>query len=199
MVKTGFCSFTALFHAHSNDCAKKAMLLADLEQRVRAMIGMILSNQQAQRRRSPAIRQPRACWFTDTQCQRNKNGGALKNCSGQVVWMALSVTHLICPPEIQIRCNFRTLGNKTGLWNSLILNIISLSPYIRFQYDWKPKSHPGPKPALELKTLVRCLPNRVIAATLNRISIREGRVELSQLFDRIASRHETYKSHQNED
>ena len=61
MVKTGFCSFAALFHAHSNDWAKKAMLLADWEQRVRAMIGIILSNQQAQRRRSPAIRQAGCC------------------------------------------------------------------------------------------------------------------------------------------
>jgi hypothetical protein len=42
MVKTGCCSFAALFHAHSNDWAKKAMLLADLEQRVRAMIGIAI-------------------------------------------------------------------------------------------------------------------------------------------------------------
>jgi hypothetical protein len=47
MVKTGFCSFAALFHANSNDWAKKATLLPDLEQRVRAMIGIILSNQLA--------------------------------------------------------------------------------------------------------------------------------------------------------
>jgi hypothetical protein len=37
------------------------MLLPDLEQGVRAMIGFILSNQQAQRRRSPVIRQPCCC------------------------------------------------------------------------------------------------------------------------------------------
>ncbi len=61
MVKSGFCSFAALFHTNSNDWAKKAMLLPDLEQRVRAMIGIILSNQQAHGRRSSAIRQPCCC------------------------------------------------------------------------------------------------------------------------------------------
>ena len=61
MLKTGFCSFAAPFHANSNDWAKKAMLLPDLEQRVKAMIGFIFSNQQAQCRRSPAIRQPCCC------------------------------------------------------------------------------------------------------------------------------------------
>ena len=50
-----------LYHANSNDWAKKAMLLPDLEQRVRAMIGIILSNQQAHRRRSSTIRQPCCC------------------------------------------------------------------------------------------------------------------------------------------
>jgi hypothetical protein len=35
MVKIGFCSFTAIFHANSNVRARKAMPLLDSEQRVR--------------------------------------------------------------------------------------------------------------------------------------------------------------------
>jgi hypothetical protein len=61
MVKTEFCSFAALFHANSNDWAKKVMLLPDLEQRVRTLIGIVLSNQQAHGRRSSAIRQQFCC------------------------------------------------------------------------------------------------------------------------------------------
>jgi hypothetical protein len=61
MVKTGFCSFAALFHANSNDWAKKALLLPDLEQRVRALIGIVLTNQQVHGRRSSAIRQQLCC------------------------------------------------------------------------------------------------------------------------------------------
>jgi len=62
MVKAGFCSLTTLFRADSNDWAKKAMLLPDKEQRVRAMIGFILSNEQAHFRRSSAIRQQCCCY-----------------------------------------------------------------------------------------------------------------------------------------
>jgi hypothetical protein len=47
MVKTGFCSFTALFHANSNDWVKKAIPLPDQEQRVGTMIGFFPSAEQA--------------------------------------------------------------------------------------------------------------------------------------------------------
>ena len=60
-MKTGFCSFIALFHANSNDWAKKAILPPDWEQQIRTMIGFILSNEQAHCRRSPAIRQQHCC------------------------------------------------------------------------------------------------------------------------------------------